>query len=129
MRQRIDKKEILPEEICPNEDSKIEIYEYYDIPLIYSYRSILGNAVIAYLADIDDDYTQHWIYSPVSESTRSSLARGKIPVKTAILNSINGTSYFVIEPGKPDIEERYMQVESKRITDDLLPDFDYFIGQ
>ncbi len=69
-----------------NDLTTIEVFHYFDQPLLYSAKDVLGNAYLVYFYDKkNDDYI--WLIIPMSTRRLNQLCSSEIDLLSAIKNS------------------------------------------
>jgi len=74
--------------------SVIEVYEFYDIPLLFSCKNLTGHIFFALSINIDDLFHE-CLYVPVSEARFQSLCSGEIELRDVYLNAEDNFVYQV----------------------------------
>lgn len=101
--------------------SLVEVYEYYDKPLLFSCRNTAGQLYLAVLSD-ESDSLELWYFVGVSQNRFAHVRSGAIDLYTAIKYSEDGYVLEVaipLEIDRSEIEVRNLSALS--ISDDRLP--------
>lgn len=96
--------------------SVIEIYEYYDIPSLFSCISSSGNIYLVLSVDEDED-SLTWFYLPVSSGRLDEIRSGETDLYDAFKKAEDGYLYEVITSYEDNVAVRYC----KDVADDYLP--------
>lgn len=88
--------------------SMVEIYEYYDIPRLFSVRDVVGTLYLVYWCDEIED-SSVWLYLPISESRLTDMRHRKVSLRTAYAEPQNG--YWIVHTSSPDAgrDQAYQQ--------------------
>jgi hypothetical protein len=97
----------------------IEVYDFYDKPVLFSCKNSTGLIFIALYVD-SSDFAEVWLYAPVSESRFQSLIKGSIKLKDIFTKAQDGYVYQVEVPYK-DCTPIVKTVECNKIPEDYLP--------
>ncbi|MGM3305220.1 DUF6575 domain-containing protein [Anabaena sp. WFMT] len=97
----------------------IEVYEYYDVPCLFSCRNTSGQIFLAVWIDETPEF-KTWLYVPMSQRRVENLRSGNIDLRDAFVNSEDNFVYKAIIPcdATPD---RIETILSKNLIDDWLP--------
>jgi hypothetical protein len=97
----------------------IEVYIYYDRPLLFSCQDKIGQKFLAVLAE-EIDEGELWLYVPVSPRRFEMVRSGGIDLYTAFSSSETGYAFTVtLKSGKNRPELQY--IENAKIKADWLP--------
>ncbi len=98
----------------------IEIYDYYDQPILFACKNAAGHLHLVVAADEDDQH-ETWLYVEVSVERLNLIRSGTIDLHDAFADSENGhllqVKFFYNNPTLPQIEH----LESNQIPEDMLP--------
>ena len=98
----------------------IEIYDYYDQPILFACKNAAGHLHLVVAADENDQY-ETWLYVRVSAERLNLIRSGTIDLHDAFADSENGhllqVKFFYNNPTLPQIEH----LESNQIPEDMLP--------
>ena len=98
----------------------IEIYEYYDQPLLFSCQNAIGQKFLAVLID-ETDTVETWLYVPVSENRLNEIRSGKIDLHDAFSKAEDNQVYRVCIPYDQNIQAKLLYVNVNNLSDDDLP--------
>jgi hypothetical protein len=73
----------------------IEVYEFYDIPRLFSCRNASGQHYLALSID-ENDFSQTWLYVALSQERFQELRTGQLELRDAYLNAENEMVFKVI---------------------------------
>jgi hypothetical protein len=91
----------------------VEVYEYYDQPILFTCKSITGSYyLVVWLGEIfsddeddeddeDGDEGDKWLFAPMSQQRFESVRSGLIDLHAAFARVETGVLYTVIEPISP----------------------------
>ena len=98
----------------------IEIYDYYDQPILFACKNAAGHLHLVVAADEDDQH-ETWLYVEVSVERLNLIRSGTIDLHDAFADSENGhllqVKFSYNNPTLPQIEH----LESNQIPEDMLP--------
>ena len=98
----------------------IEIYDYYDQPILFACKNAAGHLHLVVAADENDHY-ETWIYARVSAERLNLIRSGIIDLHDAFADSENGhllqVKFSYNNPALPQIQH----LESNQIPKDILP--------
>ena len=98
----------------------VEVYEYYDQPVLYSCKNALGHFYLVVAADEDDQYLT-WLCAAVSTERLNCIRSGKVDLHDAFAHP---ESAYVVQVKVPYNEQASVKVDfiqSSRIPTDMLP--------
>ena len=98
----------------------IEVYEYYDQPVLYSCKNASGHFYLVVAAAEDDQFLT-WLCVAVSPERLNLIRSGKIDLYDAFANSENS---HAIQVGVPYEEHASVQtdfIQSNQIPEEMLP--------
>ena len=98
----------------------VEIYEYYDQPVLYSCKNAAGHLYLVVAAAENDEYIT-WLCVPVSIERLNLIRSGKIDLHDAFADSENP---YAIQVGVPYEEHASVLtdfIQSNQIPEDMLP--------
>lgn len=98
----------------------IEVYEFYDEPLLFACRNASDATFIAVLAD-EDDESNRWLYAAVSKRRLELIRSGAIDLHSAFSNTEDGFVFLVNIPIKGEEPVSVNVQNSATIGEDLLP--------
>jgi hypothetical protein len=115
--------EFLPESTMLGSLSVIEIYEYYDIPSLFSCKNSTGHIFLVLSVDENDD-SLTWFYLPVSPEKLNDVRYGKTDLYDAFKYSEDGLVFEVKTYYKNNVVA-VSHIYSAHIEEDLLPEKGY----
>ena len=98
----------------------VEVYEYYDQPVLYSCKNAMGHFYLVVAADEDDRHLT-WLCAAVSIERLDCIRSGKVDLHDAFAHP---ESAYVVQVKVPYNEHASVQVnliQSNRIPEDMLP--------
>ena len=98
----------------------IEIYDYYDQPILFACKSAAGHLYLVVAADEDDHY-ETWLYVRVSAERLNLIRSGTIDLHDAFANSENGHLLQVKFSYNNPTSSQVQHLETNRIPKDMLP--------
>lgn len=102
------------------------IIEYYDFPRLFTCHSNLGQNYFALSIADDDDYFE-WLYLAVSESRKSAILQGQLPLTIAFKTPESGFLIKVVTYATdkaPHIDYLF----TEQVSSDDLPDPEYVMS-
>ena len=98
----------------------IEIYDYYDQPILFACKNAAGHLHLVVAADENDQH-ETWLYVRVSAERLNFIRSGTIDLHDAFADSENGhllqVKFSYDNPTSPQIQH----LESNQIPADMLP--------
>ena len=98
----------------------VEIYAYYDQPILYSCRNAAGHFYLVVVAAEDDQYLT-WLCTAVSIERLNLIRSGKIDLHDAFANSENPDTIQVRVPYEKHASVQTDSIKSNQIPEDMLP--------
>ena len=98
----------------------VEVYEYYDQPVLYSCRNASGHLYLVVAADENDKYVT-WLSVAVSTERLNLIRSGKIDLYNAFADSENPYAIQVRVPYEEHVSVQIDFIQSKQIPEDMLP--------
>ena len=98
----------------------VEVYEYYDQPVLYSCKNASEHFYLVVAADENDKYVT-WLCVAVSTERLNLIRSGKIDLHDAFADSENP---YTIQVKVPYDEHASVQIDwtqSSQISEDMLP--------
>ena len=98
----------------------VEVYEYYDQPVLYSCKNTMGHFYLVVAADEDDQYLT-WLCAAVSTDRLNRIRSGRVDLHDAFVHPEGG---YVVQVKVPYDEHASVQVDfiqSNLIPEDMLP--------
>lgn len=105
-----------------------EVLFEHDGPRAFIAEDKAGNFFLANQVD-EDDYTETFLYVPVSRKRLHRIRKGDIPFRQAFTDSETGTLYQVTTDYSSEAvsEKRVKPISDTDINDDVLPDAEVFL--
>ena len=98
----------------------IEIYDYYDQPILFACKNAAGHLYLVVAADENDQH-ETWLYVRVSAERLNLIRSGTIDLYDAFADSESGHLFQVRfaydNPTSPEVQ----CLESNQIPEDMLP--------
>lgn len=111
---------ILPELPYAGQLEVIEVYEYYDQPVLFAARDRLNTYYLATFAD-ETEITEVWLYAPMSHGRFDAVRSGIVDLYQAFKGTETGkvlrVEYSLDSSNAPVVST----VDAAEIIDDLLP--------
>lgn len=98
----------------------VEIYEYYDQPVLYSCKNAAGHLYLVVAAAENDEYIT-WLCVPVSTERLNLIRSGKIDLHDAFAYSENPYAIQVRVPYEEHASVLTDFIQSNQIPEDMLP--------
>ena len=98
----------------------VEIYAYYDQPVLYSCRNATGHFFLVVAAAEDDQYLT-WLCTAVSTERLNLIRSGKIDLHDAFAKSENPDTIQVRVPYEKHASVQTDTIKSNQIPEDMLP--------
>ena len=98
----------------------VEIYEYYDQPVLFSCKNAAGHLYLVVAADENDQY-ETWLYAGVSTERLNLIRSGGIDLHDAFADPEDGCILQVKFPYSDQTELQIESVQSNQIPEDMLP--------
>ena len=98
----------------------VEVYEYYDQPVLYSCKNAIGHFYLVVAADEDNQYLT-WLCAAVSTERLDCIRSGKVDLHDAFAHPESG---YVVQVKVPYNKHTSVQVDfiqSNLIPEDMLP--------
>ncbi len=98
----------------------VEVYEYYDQPVLYSCKNAMGHFYLVVAADEDDQYLT-WLCAAVSIERLNRIRSGKVDLHDAFAYP---ESTYLVRVKVPYDERVSVQtdfIQSNLIPEDMLP--------
>jgi len=112
---------MLPKNTCLGELEIEEIYEFYDIPRLFSCKNRLGHIyLVISIEDLDDGWK--WLYLPVSDSRLQKIRLGEITLRDSFKNAEEHSVYSVLIHTDDSIMPEVKTVPSQDIPEEWLPE-------
>lgn len=98
----------------------VEVYIYYDQPVLFSCKNAAGHLYLVLAADENDQY-ETWLYAAVSVERLNHIRSGAIDLHDAFADTEDGFLLQVIAPYDDQIPFRPEPIQSNRISEEMLP--------
>jgi hypothetical protein len=96
----------------------VEVYVYFDRPLLFTCKDTFGHLFLAVLIDVDNGL-EKWLYTEISDKRLQYIRSGGIDLHDAFAMSEAG--YCFLLTNHPDKESEITLISSKDIPEDWLP--------
>ncbi len=116
----------LPERTILGQLEIIEVYDFYDKPVLFSCKNKSGLIFIVVCVD-SSDFAEIWLYAPVSSSRFQSVIKGDVELRHIFAETEDAFVYQVEIPYEDGINVIVKNVECNEIPDDYLPELGQFI--
>jgi hypothetical protein len=110
----------LPERTILGQLEIIEVYDFYDKPVLFSCKNKSGLIFIVICVD-SSDVTEIWLYAPISSSRFQNVAQGKVELRDIFNNTEDGFVYHVEIPYEEGMNIVVKTVNCNEIPDEYLP--------
>ena len=101
----------------PRLEDIVEVFDFYDEPVLFVCRNLVGGLFLAVLVDTRPRQKQ-WLCAPMSSARHDALRRGDIELRVAFLQSESQTVFRVT---RAEMRETCDEVNSGELQDDELP--------
>lgn len=98
----------------------VEIYVYYDQPVLFSCKSAAGHLYLVVAADENDQY-ETWMYAGVSEERLNLIRSGAIDLHDAFAEPESGFLVQAIVPYDDQTQVLTSHIQADQISKDMLP--------
>jgi hypothetical protein len=99
----------------------VEVYEFYDRPLLVCCRNTVGALYLAVLIDEQDDSTETWLYIALSEDRLRQVRSGGIDLHDAFGAAEDGIAFEVTIPSDKSTPVTVSPIPASDLTDEMLP--------
>lgn len=99
----------------------IEVYIFYDKPVLFSCKNRSGLIYIVLSID-ETDVSEIWLYAPISKSRFQSLVRGEIELRSVFTDAEDAFVYRVEIPYENESNTIVNLIECHEIPEDDLPE-------
>ncbi len=110
----------LPERTILGQLEIIEVYDFYDKPVLFSCKNKSGLIFIVICVD-SSDVAEIWLYAPMSSSRFKNVAQGKVELRDIFNNAEDGFVYHVEIPYEDGINV-VKTFNRNEIPDEYLPE-------
>ena len=98
----------------------IEVYDYYDFPLLFSCKNAVDQIYIAFIADELPEY-EVWLYVEVSFARFNLVRSGKIDLFDTFTKPEMGRLIKVIVPRNNSVNFSSVEVSPSDLPNDIFP--------
>ena len=98
----------------------IEIYDYYDQPILFACKNAAGPLHLVVAADEDEQH-ETWLYVEVSIERLNLIRSGTIDLHDAFAYPENGCLFQVRFPYDNPTSPQIESIEASRVPEDILP--------
>lgn len=98
----------------------VEIYAFYDEPVLFSCQNTLGSLYLVVAAD-ENEQNETWLYAEVSTERLNLIRSGSIDLHDAFADTEDGRVLQVQFPRDTQFEPKIESVKSEQISKDMLP--------
>ncbi|MFM6037312.1 MAG: DUF6575 domain-containing protein [Sphaerospermopsis kisseleviana] len=112
---------ILPENTLLKKLEIIEVYAFYDKPVLFSCKNQFGLVFIAIFVN-SSEFAETWLYASVSLSRFQSVTKADMKIRHIFTETENGFVYQVEIPNGGEKKAIVTNVKCSEIPDDYLPD-------
>ncbi|MFM6107444.1 MAG: DUF6575 domain-containing protein [Sphaerospermopsis kisseleviana] len=116
----------LPERTILGQLEIIEVYDFYDKPVLFSCKNKSGLTFIVVCVD-SSDFAEIWLYAPVSSSRFQSVIKGDVELRHIFAETEDAFVYQVEIPYEDERNVIVKNIECNQIPDDYLPELGQFI--
>lgn len=111
----------LPEKTVLGQLEIIEVYDFYDKPVLFSCKNKSGFIFIAVCVDSSES-AEIWLYAPVSSSRFQHIVRGEVELKNIFADTEDAFVYQIEIPYEDSQDAVYNIVDCKEIPDEYMPE-------
>ena len=98
----------------------VEVYTYYDQPVLFSCKNAAGHLYLVLAADEKDQY-ETWLYAAVSVERLNHIRSGAIDLHDAFADTEDGFLLQVMVPYDDQTPFRPEPIQSNQISEEMLP--------
>ena len=98
----------------------VEVYTYYDQPVLFSCKNAAGHLYLVVAADENDRY-ETWLYAGVSVERLNHIRSGAIDLHDAFADPEDGFLLQVMVPYDDQAPLRTEPIQSNQISEEMLP--------
>jgi hypothetical protein len=110
----------LPEKTILGQLEIIEVYDYYDKPVLFSCKNKSGLIFIVVCVD-SSDLTEIWLYAPVSSSRFQQIKHGTVELRNIFTNTEDAFVHQVEIPYEDGLNVIVNPIDCNEIPEDYLP--------
>ncbi|TBR57312.1 hypothetical protein B4U84_14925 [Westiellopsis prolifica IICB1] len=111
----------LPERTILGQLEIIEVYDFYDKPVLFSCKNKSGLIFIVLCVD-SSDYAEIWLYAPMSSSRLQSVVQGRVELRDIFIDTEDAFVYQVEVPYEDGLNAIVKTVNCNEIPDEYLPE-------
>lgn len=104
----------------------IEVYDFYDKPVLFSCKNKSGLIFIVLCVD-SSDFAEIWLYAPISLFRFQSVIKGEVELRYIFTDTEDTFVYQVEIPYEDGIDVIVKNIECNEIPDEYLPGLGEFI--
>ena len=98
----------------------VEVYDYYDQPILFSCKNAAGHLYLVVAADENDQH-EIWLYAGVSTERLNLIRSGAIDLHDAFAKPEGGFLLQATVPYEDQIPLRIEPIQPNQISEDMLP--------
>jgi len=117
---------MLPENTYLGELTFLEIYEFFDIPVLFACGNNTGQLFISVWIDETDEDTK-WLFAPVSRSRFNALRFGKVDLNEVFLKPEGGFCFLGSIANHTDIDS-VTEISANHLTGEMVPQPNSYIN-
>lgn len=110
----------LPERTILGQLEIIEVYDFYDKPVLFYCKNKSGLIFIVLCVDISDS-AEIWLYAPMSSSRFQSVVQGGVELRDIFIDTEDAFVYQVEVPYEDGLNAIVKTVDCNEIPDEYLP--------
>ena len=110
----------LPQETILGKLEPIEVYEFYDKPILFSCRNASGSIFLA-VSIAEGDESETWLYTQLSLNRFQSVRSGGIDLHDAFTQAEDGFVFKVVTPFSKEEGVTVERMPAQETTKDMLP--------
>ena len=116
----------LPERTILGHLEIIEVYDFYDKPVLFSCKNKSGLTFIVLCVD-SLNLAEVWLYSPVSSSRFENVIKGEVELRDIFVETEDAFVYQVEIPYEDGRDIIVKNIQCNEIPDEYLPELGQFI--
>ena len=98
----------------------IEIYDYYDQPILFACKNAAGHLYLVVAADEDEQH-ETWLYAEVSLERLNLIRSGAIDLHDAFANPEDDCLFQVRLPYDDPTSPQIESIKANQVPEDMLP--------
>ena len=98
----------------------VEVYDYYDQPILFSCKNAAGHLYLVVAADENDQH-EIWLYAGVSTERLNLIRSGAIDLHDAFAKPEGGFLLQATVPYEDQIPLRIEPIQPNQVSEDMLP--------